>query len=333
MGLLALLWLTSQDPIEDAFTRLPPGQFLALDPLAVEEIAALKLHHLLARRPMDVLLLGNSRPLPVTASLMGVSADRFFNASLTGESLRSSVLMLERLAEADRAPKLAIVTFDNAELQYYSQPAWPRLKLRWRAAVQDIRAGVMRPDISRVELARTVSRHVANEAGLLIRALTFTRVWRGVGIVLRRITHGDDSSYAPHSADAGYNADGSRDTAPVRRPYVARPLPVANRNVLPGYLSYDLERLAALSARGTRVVLFESFLNPDLVRQYLARPSQVAADTREHLVRLCALHNLECHTAPAVGSTEVPWPDEGHPPATMLAPYLRAFVADGIAKR
>jgi hypothetical protein len=54
---------------------------------------------------VDILLLGNSRPLPVGAGDLGVLPDRFFNLALTGESLRSSVAALEYLGARGKLPK------------------------------------------------------------------------------------------------------------------------------------------------------------------------------------------------------------------------------------
>lgn len=316
------LMVSGPDPQSDAFADLAPGQFLSLDGVAIDEIAALKLRHLRAIPAVDVLLLGNSRPLPIAAEDLGVPVEHFFNGALSGESLRSSVLLLEQLAAMGKLPKLALISFDNAELQYYSNPLWPRAVPRWRALRDDIVAGLRRPDITRADLARMISRHVSTEAHILAQSLSFARVWRGVTVLAGQ-------AYAPLSVAGGYGGDGSRATAPVLHPYVPAPLIPANRNVLPGYLDYDLERLAAL---GTRVVIFETFLHPGQIHQFHPQ-NPVALETRAALLSLCTRHGLECHTAPDMAETAQPWPDIGHPPAAMLAPYLRGLMDKAVVQR
>lgn len=326
LALLALCAaLVAPDPGSDWFAELPAGQSLAIDRLAVDELAALKLHHLENSPPMDVLLLGNSRPLPVSSDDLAVPAGHFFNLALTGESLRSSVAALEYLRARGKLPKMALISFDHCEIQYYSNPLWPRLGQRWSMAARDLAAGLSRPSIAWAELARMARRHLVSESEIFLRALAFDRVARGVRLRWLRLTGGDAREV--FLSTSGYRGDGSRPHPATFEPFTsATPLPPPNRNVLPGYLDYDLERLEAISAAGTRVVIFETVLAPSLHPAAMKTPSPPAAEIRTALASLCARHRLECRMAPAsYDARNLPWQDSGHPPAAVMADLIRPF--------
>ncbi|MBV5325321.1 MAG: hypothetical protein J0626_08660, partial [Rhodospirillaceae bacterium] len=68
-----------------------------------------------------------------------------------------------------------------------------------------------------------------------------------------------------------YAADGSRPSPLRDQPYQARMPNPPNRNLLPGYLDYDLERLAVIGKRGTRIIIFETMLHPALHSAAMAR--------------------------------------------------------------
>lgn len=316
----------SPQPGRDWFVPLPPGQALALDRLAVDELAALKLGHLYDSPPVNLLLLGNSRQLPVGAAEMQIPPERFFNVALTGESLRSSVAILEHLRARGKLPKIAIISFDNTEIQYYNNPQWPHLSERWSLALRDLAAGLTRPDISKADLARMVRRHILTEADIFIHMLAFERVSRGLWIRWARLSGQDERT--SFLAPVGYLADGSRPHPVDFTPFVdATPLPAPNRNVLPGFLNYDLERLAAIAAEGTRIVIFETVLAPSLHSAAMASPSRSATEARNALLALCARHRLECRTAPAIYDTHgLAWQDSAHPPAAVMVDLMRPFI-------
>lgn len=307
---------------------------LALDRLPVEDVAALKMAHLERHVAYDVLVLGNSRPLPLRVTDLDMEPRSFFNASLTGESLRSSILLLERLAEVGRLPRVALISFDHAELNYYGNPQWPPLGIRWGQLASDLWAGWMRPTISGRELARMTSRHLANEAAILARKFNFVRVMRGLGAWRQTLIGGDDGLAPPAVDGQGYLADGSRPPAPADKPFTGQALATPNRNILPGYLDYDLERLAALKRAGAQIVVYETLLYPEMHRKAMAQPSTIAAESRSSFTSLCARHGLECHQAPPdFDGRGLPWADAGHPPASVLAAWIMTFVHEPKAQR
>lgn len=314
----------------DAFGTLAEGERLALDGLPVEDLAALKLLHLERHARYDVLILGNSRSLPLTAADLGLPAERLFNASLTGESLRSSVLLLERLAELDRLPRVALISMDNAELNYYGNPQWAPAAQRWPQLSRDMAVGLTRPLIAWPDLARMSLRHGMTEATLLARKFNADRIWRGLRAWGAWLTGGDDGLAQRTHNGVGYHADGSRPSPRAETPHRARPLPVPNRNLLPGYLDYDLERLAAIGRNGTQVIIFETMLHPEFHAAAMAHPSVVAAESRKALVDLCARHAIQCHPAPArYDDLGLAWWDDSHPPAPLLTAWIATFFQGG----
>jgi hypothetical protein len=317
-------------PQQDWFAGLGENEALALDWLAVDEVAQLKLHHLFVSSPYRVLLLGNSIPLPVGGQDIGLPQGHMFNLALSGESLRSSIALLEHLARQGKLPRLALISFDHAENQYYSNPLWPKTGERWSMMARDLMAGMRRTDISCSELLRMLRRHVLTEIEILSRLSAFERIARGARIWWGRLWGRDERK--PFLASKGYLADGRRPSAQVTKPFVATaPMPVPNRNVLPGYLNYDLERLDALVAAGTRIVIFETVLAPSLHGEAMAHPSTVAAETRSTLLSLCVRHKVECHAAPASYNDEgLPWPDPVHAPVPVLVQLIAPWVGEGM---
>lgn len=284
------------------------------------------MRHLLDHAPYDTLILGNSRPLPLRAADLGLSETDLFNAALTGESFPTSVLLLEQLAAAGKLPRLALVAFDHAELNYFSVPQGAPWRVRWAQAGRDIWFGLTTPEASSADLASIVARYFISEARILTRQFNGHRVVRGAMALWGRISGGDER-LAPHGQTGiGYHADGSR-TAPITRTPPLTPLPVPNRNVIPAFLDNSVARLAALRAQGTRVVVFETLLHPALHTQAMARPSGVAAETRKELLASCARHGLECHAAPPTfPDSGSPWADATHPPPAVLASWIASFL-------
>lgn len=331
MLLCLCLALANAAPRADLFAALAPGRGLALDELAVGDVAALKMRHVRERPAYDVMLLGNSRPLPLGAEDLGLGPGHVFNLSLTGESFRSSVMALERVAEAGRLPRLAVIAIDHLELNYYNNPQWPPLVERWRQAARDVAAGLARPGIPLADAARMALRHAITETAVVRDSLNFDRLVRGAGTVLSDLSGGATGLDIAADGRAAYLADGSRKAPSPPRDHVDEPLPPPNRNLLPGYLDYDLARLKTVAALGLRVVIFETPLFPDTHRRAMAAPSAVAAQSRAALIDLCRRYGFECHVAPAAVDdlARNGWRDVGHPPAAALGAYLKSVLGTG----
>lgn len=307
-------------PKGDPFAAITGHQQIIIDNSWALPLA--KQRHIDAEPPYDLGLFGNSRSMNVGEQDIGsIGACRFFNYSLSGESLRASVALLERLARHKKAPHLAVVSVDNFELQLYANPTFLDPLERWRLAAADILAGLARPDIGWRDAGKMAWRIVHTETIIAKRSLNAELVREGIQALL-----------SPRQFELttipgrGYRADGSRGKpiTPLGEPPGLPPVPAAPQ-VLPGYLRYDLERLARLRALGIDIVLYESPISPRLAAAP-GRPSAVATSTRATYLSTCRTFDLECHTAP----TQFPsgdWSDDSHPPTEPLGQYLQERIS------
>lgn len=322
LALLVVVFLLTSPPAAENPFALPLGTRVDLDELSVQEVADLKLRHLAASPPYDILLLGNSRTMPVSAEGLGLSPDRFFNMTLSGQSFRAQVLLLEEISRMGKKPRVAILTFDNSELQYYGNPYWAEAVVRWRQMFADLcLLGVPLPD--RIRMLR---RHVVVEWDQFVQRLSLDRVWRGARLIFLKL-NGMETSYP--RAEYGWSHDGSREPPPPERPYQPHPIPTANHNVLPAYLEYDMHRLGQLAARGISIIIVEPFLNPETTRLWLTPPTPQATSTRQHWLRECAHQGISCLPSPGVfadgGSA---WRDADHPPTAAITHYVKNAIKE-----
>jgi hypothetical protein len=318
------------------FASLAADQVLDLDLLTVGEVAKIKLRHVVEHASYPVMLFGNSRPMPVGAADLGLEERDFFNMTLSGQSFRGSVTLLEALDKAGRAPKLALVHFDHVELQLYNAPDFPSLPHRILALVNDLAAGWRRQDISSADSMRQIWRFFLSERDRLSTVFNWTRFALGTKIFVAQALGrpGTDYISKPRGA-SGYRSDGSRfgiigDPEPI-----PKTLANFNRNILPGYLVYDMERLAAIAARGTKVIMFETFVHPALNARLTSQPSPFGAEARATWLAACARAGLACHPAPieVTDNSHEPWADASHPPVAILAPYIRRLMAREATER
>ncbi len=289
--------------------------------------ARLKRRHALESPSFDVGLFGNSRSLDVGANQVGLAGCSFFNFSLSGESLRANVAFLESLAAAGKAPKTALISVDNFELQYYANPLYPPAGERWRLAARDIWAGIMRPDIPLREVGRMMWRHLYTESRLFKFEFEFDVLSRTIAGVLNSP---DDAFGRPLPSEVGYRSDGSRMTKPVGPGGgpndIMTPAP---SQIMPGYLDYDLERLKRLAGKGIRVVVYESALEPSSARALGTNPSAQAARARKQFLASCGRYGLACVPAPlALPGPALTWRDHSHAPAASLGAYLTRLLED-----
>lgn len=290
-------------------------------------LAGGKLRHAAQAPRYDIGLFGNSRALDVNAADLGLGAScRFFNFALAGESLRGSVAFLEELAANRKAPRLAVVSIDNFEIQTYANPMFLPALPRWRQALADLGAGIRRADITWREFADMAWRILWNENELAKRPFNIALLRDNLEVLLG-IAPATSMTVEP---GRGYRDDGSR-TQPADVPRAPPPPlpPPQSRQVLGGYLAYDLARLARLSAQGIAIVVYESALDPGNAAR---SPGRLAQESRERFVAACRAAGLDCHVAP----TRLPgddglWRDSTHAPAAPLSHYVRGLIADKTA--
>lgn len=339
VGLVALAVLTvvalgQVRPDRDYFCCISAQSPLFFDNLTPSEIADLKVRHALAAPRYDVGLFGTSRNANVTAESLGLASGRFFNFAVPGGvSIRWNILLLERLRDAGKAPRLAVVMLDHLELQAYGNPKLDAPVTRWRNAAAEVWTGIRDPEIPLREVLRMGWRYLFQEYQQFKQSFSFDLFRRRAGNLIR-CALGLDPQYGRPAApeEQGYSADGSRAMVPHGggQPAVIPPGPPS---FMPGYLSHDLRRLKRLERDGTRVIVYESFLHPASARHYRDHPSGAAADIRRRFLTDCRRIGLECHAAPFPDwayEEGPPWLDATHPPAAFQARYLRPLIEDGL---
>ncbi len=143
----AVLLVLQSPPRSDPFAADGLALRAALDRLPEEDITTLKLRHARAVPRYQIGLFGNSRSIQVGAREFRTgegeaASGSFFNFSVPGASIRQSVSMVERLAEIGKLPDVAIISFDNAALEFYGNPVHPSPPARWLGAARDLWRGL-----------------------------------------------------------------------------------------------------------------------------------------------------------------------------------------------
>jgi len=275
----------------------------------------------------DLMTFGNSRIIDVGGEDLGLTGLRFFSMGIGGTSFRQSVVTLEALAERGKAPRIAVLSFDNVALLYahlpYDFPLPPR---RWRLLAEDFAALFRGPYVVGPDWRKFFRNRADTEMAALARTINLFRLEERL---FAWIGHVPGDRACPVWA-----ADGSH-----RRPAATRDLAGAIPQPWPVYedryplLEHDLDRLAAIQAAGTRVILYESPLHPavaDALDPHL--PAEMAAQ-RRRLFEGCRARGLDCHPAPRLDSSAEGgfWPDMTHAPSIALGRFIASLVRPSLA--
>lgn len=325
LGVTIVFALHSQFPVTDPFLILPKDRILTLDGYTRPQIADMKLQHAFASRKYDVGIFGNSRSLRVGDRDMTLGKCRFYNFSVHGTSYRNSLIMLEALADARKAPDLAIVTFDNFVIQMFRNPVDLPMMLRWKAVYKDIKSAIAEPGINLRERLRMVWRPLQGEGELFTTAFKFDTLralWDKAAYSLKPTKLIADKT-------SGYTREGTRIRPAPKPDFVVNDIqPLSLMSASLGYLSLDLKRFHDLQARGIKIVLYESLLEPKSADYYAQYPSAAAEITRRAFIRGCAAEGLNCPIAPSrLPGPAYPWFDPTHPDPKSLGLYFNPLIA------
>jgi hypothetical protein len=331
-GIVAVAALLKPPPDRDVFTPLRAGELADLSGLSFPGVYAAKKAHGLAAPRHDVGLFGNSRSLTVGAADLGLPDAAFFNFSVIGGSFRASVLLLEQLAAAGRAPRLAIVSLDHLELQEDNNPAVAGIGPRLRLALDDAVAGATSPHIGWAEAGRMAWRHYYGAVRDLGRILNFRRLMLGVRWHLGALLGDSFRDDADDALEPGYRRDGSIALPVIEERIfeVSAPQPAL---YIRGYLDSDLERVAALGRRGVRVVIYESLLDPVNAAHVARHPNPAAEAARARWLAACRRLALDCRpfVRDAVPAVAGAWTDPSHPPPALLGRYVQGMFQHPVA--
>ena len=311
-ALMAIYRVDLSDPFAETAAD---GQCRTLDMFTSQDIAEIKHEHAAAHERFDLGLFGSSRVLMVGSSDIESQPSRFFNFAVGGMSLRQSVALLESLAAAKRAPRQALIGFDNMATQFYGNAEWPPMPERLVHVYRDLIEPEARQTLGLNARIRMAWRHMWT-------------IWQTAkqSLGTRRLRARMSEINSNNETDC-YRADGSRKVRESLVPTKITLTPPAKQSVPPGYLDNDMARLAAIG--DSEIIVFETPLAPGLVS---AGP--ISAATRAAWLTACAAHGLTCVPAPVTVQSESGpyWSDVSHSPAAALGRYL-AGLSGGIVPK
>ncbi|MFD2235229.1 hypothetical protein [Phaeospirillum tilakii] len=275
----------------------------------------------------DLMTFGNSRVIDVGAGELDLPGPRFFSMGIGGTSFRQSVVTLAALADAGKAPRVAVLSFDNVALLYAQLPYdFPLPPARWRLRGDDLAALIDAPYAVGPDWRKFFRNLAVTEMAALARTINLFRLEERLFAWAGMVPDGRSCHV--------WDADGSH-----RRPPVERELSGAAPKPWPVYedryplLEHDLDRLARIQAAGTRVIIYESPLYPAVADALdPALPPEMAGQ-RRRLIEGCRARGLECHPAPRLaGSVEDGfWPDATHAPPRALGHFIAGLVRPHLA--
>ena len=311
---MLLTWLQTSPDIRPFSTKNMMARS-QLDSLPGKDIATIKVNHAKSVERITLGIFGNSRSIQLTAEIMR-SGGTFFNFSVPGSSFRQSIIMLEYLAKVNRLPKVTIVSLDNLNLQYYANPTFPTAPTRWLQVFEDLRYGIQSSNIELIAVMKMIKRHTLIEWQVLIE--TFN-----LNILQSRLNQ--TLNLAANFNGESYGLDGSRFIENPTRAITHGEIPITRTNIINGYLTYDLKRLAQIQAAGTKVIVYESPIYTNI--SGTERPN--VKITRDLFLRSCKELLLACYQAPVLIDNN-PWSDISHAPANSLGPWVSRLIKDSM---
>jgi hypothetical protein len=319
--------LQSRLPESDPFLIASTNQLVDMKDVRPHKKNGLKLRHNKSMGGFDIGIFGNSRSLNLTKTDLGLKDCSFFNFSVGGESIRSSILLLERMVENRSAPKVAMVSVDNFEIQMYSNPSAFKTSARWASHYHDIMAGFWGQEISVRDVAKMLWRVTRDEFLAFQQLFQTEYIKRDLIFVAEQSAHHFDTI---SGSGLGFRSDGSRVPLTKERNVQApRLLKPGSPQILLGYFRHDLNRLSKLQSQGIKIRLFESLLEPKSAYHFGKNPSPAAAASRKVFLQSCREFGLQCNAMPETPSApDVIWADATHSPGLILGKYLNQIAAN-----
>ncbi len=309
---------------EDVFETGDAEGLRRLAGLPIHDLAALKRRHAASVPRYDIGLFGNSRAVQVGVADIGIDDARFFNFAVPGTTLRQSVELLELLVEDGSAPRVAVISVDNAVLHFQSRLAYPGLIRR----LPDAAAGAWQiwrsADDGWIMAVRALVDDIKTGWAQIRHVYSFGQIYSRLSFMF------PDVFAAPTVFELAFRRDGSRPIAMPSARTDPMTLPSAKPFVLAqAYMKQDLARLARIQAQGVIVLLYESPLYPGDAVQTAATEAADARPLRALFYERCRTLALTCLPAARLGRTAVPpyWPDCCHAPAVLLGPYIADLLA------
>jgi len=316
-----VLMIGDKVPGIDPFDDHASDKALDFEGYGERQIALMKIHHgALRGRPYDIGLFGNSRILSVGRQQLDTAACSVFNYALSGQSFRSSVHLLERLARENLLPDLAIISVDNFELQMSTSPVWTGWRQRLETLAADLAATFGNTGTGLRGKVRVLWRYIWTEKIIFQRQFEFSYFRRAVLEALGLNT----VPFAAAAADRpGYRPDGSLYAPPPLSSTIAE-MPRSTPQIINAVFRNDLERLFRMARRtNLKLFLYESPLHPVSAAVFNQAPSPFAEANRQTLKQACDAFGVTCRATPAgIFRNAEGWGDVSHPPPDVLGQWL-----------
>ena len=328
--LVAIWAIEGQIPDRDPFDAAGKPQRFSLDGFAESEISKLKLRHAYRRgKPYDLGLFGNSRILSVGHQNLNLGNCSVYNFALSGQSLRSSAVIIEELAKHGVLPKVSIISIDHFELQKFNNPVWLKTLARWRHGIGDVGLAFSAKAITLRYRLKILWRVLWTETLAFQQQFEFKFFRRGL---LQVLNLNSPDFPTVKAGGIGYREDGSIQNISVTKTFP--PLNIQRPQIINALLRNDLERIANVMQRTKRKAIFyESPLHPVSAKKFQDVPSHHASLNRKILLDTCASQNLECRRASINRfSNAKGWSDYSHPPPMQLGKWINDIVATKLGR-
>jgi hypothetical protein len=287
------------------------------------DLAALKVRHVITQPRFDIGVFGNSRAVSIGRQDLNIGDRTFFNFSVPGTSMRQSINLIEELALHGKAPKLAIISFDNMEFGYYGNALYPGAFSRWWRSATDVTWTLVNRPGDIILLAHVILDHIYAEWD------AFIGIWNATAFWSRAAVAAPDMVPELKAAKRTYLKDGSRpmvfnDEEPIK--LFRRPRP--RMILLSPYMARDFERLAVLDGPATKIVIFESHLEAASTAFVMANPEEMVITERKEFLTACEKFNIACSSAEErpLPETNSRWGDCCHAPPDALGELVSTLV-------
>lgn len=288
------------------FVKLPP-----------EDLSKIKLKFALNNK-VDIGIFGNSRSIGVNEKIFPENKS-FFNFSIYGSSMRSSISMIELLERKNKLPQRIIISFDNFMISSpKSYLCQDRLKYRFHRIFEDTKFLIEKKEykyslINYLNFLSSEGNCLKNKFNLArIKNLfmmfftkdedlifTSTKIAEEHGIILYK--DGSQSQEAKEKV--------KRDTYEIETP----------RKLDYKFLERDLKVISLINQKENHnVIIFVSPVEPTIYKQSRKNKGE------EEFYTLCKKYKITCLGPPLLQNQDPPyWPDATHPPNKKLNEWLK----------
>ena len=243
---------------------------------------------------------------------------KVFNFAIGGQSFRNSVEMLNELDKAGKAPKVAVLSFDYVELGLPGgAPITPGVFGRTLDRVDDMKWLVMHEHLPKT-VAVAAWNYTVQEVGAFKSFVSLEAFINRLKVSTGWVNKTENGTLPSFDV----KADGSIKPLNQKAQNIGKWHPSPRAENYP-MLEYDFEKLAHISDRGTKILIYESPLEPTAMLRAEENLSQNAINVRKRLFQSCERAGITCFGAPKLhGTATSQWKDATHAPSDTLGKWI-----------